>query len=110
MNKDMMIILCTVVPIVLIVVPLGLWWEVKRSTSIVRKWAEANAFTLNATQFRWVRRGPYSGWATATWQAVHRIRVTDSTGREISGWMQIKDLYGKGNSLEVKWDDSPTNC
>ena len=96
------------VPVLLIIVPLGLWWEVRRSTNIVRKWVEANNFALNSTEFRWIKRGPYSGWATATWQAVHRITVTDSSGKQMSGWVQIKDLYGKGDKLEVEWDDSPT--
>lgn len=96
------------ISIVLIVVPLGLWWEVKRSTTIVRQWAESNNLLLSSTEFRWVKRGPYSGWATSTQQAVHRIVVTDAQGRQMSGWLQCKNLYGKGDKIEVKWDETPT--
>ena len=95
-----------IVPVI-VILPLVSLWQVKRSTSIVRNWAQANGLALNSREFRWVRRGPFSGMATGSWQAVHRVTVTTSEGERMCGWVHCKNLYSTGHKIEVKWDEPP---
>jgi hypothetical protein len=93
-----------VLVLVAIVVPIALAWEKRRSAELVRRWAEQNNFTVNKSDFRALKRGPF--WAT-TWnyQAVRRIAVSGQDGQQKTGWIRC-NAYWPTDKIEVRWDSS----
>jgi len=91
-----------VLVLLVIVVPIALVWENRRSAQIVRRWAEQNGFTINESEFRALKRGPF--WLT-TWnyQAVRRLAITGQNGQQKTGWVRC-NAYWPTDKVEVRWD------
>ena len=88
--------------VIAIIVPATLVWENWRSAEIVRRWAKQNGFTINESDYRILKRGPF--WATTwTYQVVRRIVVTGQDGKQKTGWIRC-NAYWPTNKVEVRWD------
>jgi len=88
--------------LVAIVVPIALAWERRRSAQIVRRWAERNGFTVHESEFRALKRGPFS-LTTWTYQAVRRVVVSGQDGERKAGWVRC-NAYWPTDKLDVRWD------
>ena len=85
-----------------IVVPIALTWEKRRSAQILRRWAERNGFTVHESEFRALKRGPFS-LTTWNYQAVRRVTVTGQDGERKTGWIRC-NAYLPTDKVEVRWD------
>jgi len=92
-----------VLVLVTVVVPIALMWEKKRSAEIVRGWAERNGFTVHETEFRALKRGPFS-LTTWNFQAVRRVVVSGQDGERKTGWVRC-NAYLPANNVEVRWEE-----
>lgn len=85
-----------------IVVPLALAWEKRRSAEIVRRWAERSGFTIYESEFRALKRGPFS-LTTWNYQAVRRIVAVGKDAKQKTGWVRC-NAYLPTDRVEVRWD------
>jgi len=88
-----------------IIVPLALAGDKSRSAEIVRRWAERNGFTIKESEFRALKRGPFS-LTTWNYQAVRRIVVTGQDGKQKTGWIRCSPHWPwPRDRVEVRWDE-----
>jgi hypothetical protein len=86
--------LCVIPPFVLI------WWEAARRA--VKQHVETFGYRLVRFRYKLCGRGPFR---KATADDVFQFTISNDAGAQHTGWARRRASSGKGESLEVKWED-----
>ena len=95
--------------LVLILVPLYLYWYFARTKAMVEGWAGANRMRILESRRLWF---PPLGMflTTSKSQVIVRIRVYDETTQRIrSGWLRLGSYWWgvlDADAVEVRWEDA----
>lgn len=73
-------------PLALAVIIAYYVWELRRSRTLLGRWAENKDLEIISSRRRWVFKGPFF-WKSTSGQVVFRVRVRDLHGHEQTGWV-----------------------
>lgn len=101
-----LLVLSTVV-IALGLIVLTAIWHFRRSSMILRRWADENGYELLESRLNWLNQGPFF-WTSSSGQTVYYVRVVNrSDGRLRQGWVRCGGFWGGlfDARAEVRWDE-----
>ena len=81
-------------------------WRLRRSRSILQKWADGYGFEILECERRWFRRGPF-WWRTSEHMEVFRVLVRDRAGQVRGGYVRVGGWFLGlwSDAARVEWDD-----
>ena len=92
--------------LIVVIVPLSIWWHLSRSHELLESWASSNGFEIVHFERRWFRRGPYF-WSTSKGLEVFHVTVTAPEGRTRDAFVRVGG-YWMGlfsSNVDSTWDD-----
>lgn len=94
------------VPLVIALIVVSIWWNASRSREILDRWATENGMRILEVERRYFWRGPF-WFRTGEGHEVFRVTVATPSGATRSGYVRVGGWFTGlfSSKAVVEWDD-----